>query len=570
MISDFQTLLKSSGPQLLDTVGFGKYKGQKLYDIPDQYWKTFCSKNGIDFGIILKKINESKSELSARSGKPVRPALNPYRLRFEFMVNGAKAHLMCWQKQFNAIFGAMKYALLAADIGVGKTWAISEMMRLRWIRDYDKVLVLCPKSVFSSWVDSINDYFDRRATSIIITGSGKEKLIRTTFDRHYYITNYETMKQPEVFAKLKQMGFTWIIADEAHKYLCNPSTQNYKLAMELSSGIEMRYVLTGTPRRSKDENLYGLVTFLDRGERFGASFYKFRDAYFMPSYSYPGAEFPEGYNLKPEKRDEFYQKLSTIMYQVKKRDVLELPELIHEVRQVELTGEAKKSYIEMQKNSLLEIEKYCALTGAKKEFSVEAGIVIARMTKLRQICSGFVHDTDQKEIIRFNGDKLKELESLLEDINEPVIITAVFKEEILQIEELMKKLGYKYGVIAGCKSDKFRNESKDKFSNGELDAMILQEEAGGAGVNGLQNHCSIMIRISSGYSYDTDDQLIGRIDRKGQKKSMVVIRIEAVIDGKPTIDRAIIDTINQKKAGSEYLVENLRKIIKMNIDKPAA
>jgi len=208
------------------------------------------------------------------------------------------------------------------------------------------------------------------------------------------------------------MGFTWIIVDEADEYLCNPSTKNWKTVMELSANIDMRFILTGTPRRQKDDSLYGLVTFIDRGQRFGVSFEKFKYKFMLKELpnkflkerftllqakGKPSKEEAQEYmrlkgmmltRLNPAYEKEFHEKLNSIMYRVNKRDVLDLPPLTHEIIQIELTGDAKTNYLEMKKHSIIEIEDYCKLTGEKKQFSVEAGIALARIMKLRQISCG--------------------------------------------------------------------------------------------------------------------------------------------------------------------------------------
>jgi len=589
MIPDFPTLLKSSGHTLLDPLGFSKYRGQPLHAIPELYWKTYCGKYGINYGILLAKINESKKLYADSQNKKPRRELWLDRIRESLILNGVKEYLMKHQKKHAAKVRNKNYSLLAADIGTGKTFAILEIIRLRWMAG-DRVLILCPGNVFSSWQKAIDDYFYKKASHITISGSAKDRLLKLDFDRHFYITNYESMSRiPKVFEKLKLMGFTWIIADEADEYFCNPSTSNWKTGMELSSGIEQRFILTGTPRRQNDDSLYGLVTFLDRGQRFGASFEKFKQKYFlreMPSqylkerYQFLSAkgnlskvELQELMKLKgmaltrlnPAYENEFHTKLNSIMFTVQKRDVLDLPPLTHEIIEIELTGEARKQYLEMQKNSIIEIENYCNVAGAKKKFSVEAGIILSRMMKLRQISCGYVHDTATNETIQFNQDKLNYLSNLLDKIHEPVIITCVHTHEIKDIERLCKDKNLKYGIIAGARTTNKKNIeiARNEFSLGHLNVLISQEKAGRAGIDGLQNNCSYMVEYSYGYSCTTHKQKVGRLERKGQKKAMTLITLESVIDSKPLVDRAIINTIKMGKEGFDYLIENLRKLNKL-------
>jgi hypothetical protein len=70
-----------------------------------------------------------------------------------------------------------------------------------------------------------------------------------------------------------------------------------------------------------------------------------------------------------------------------------------------------------------------------------------------------------------------------------------------------------------------------------------------------------MIRYSYGYSYDTDQQIIGRIQRSGQKKSMRMIRFKTILpNGKETIEDAIIKTIENTQEGFDNLIKNIKDV----------
>ena len=140
-----------------------------------------------------------------------------------------------------------------------------------------------------------------------------------------------------------------------------------------------------------------------------------------------------------------------------------------------------------------------------------------------------------------------------------MIITASYTQEIESIGKFLKEKNYTFGEISGKIKDDARNKSIDLFSKGTLDVLIIQEDSGGVGIDGLQNHCSLMIRYSYGYSYDTDQQIIGRIQRSGQKKPMRMIRFKTILpNAKQTIEDAIIETIKNKEEGFENLVKHLK------------
>jgi superfamily II DNA or RNA helicase len=535
MLSNFKDLMESSGASLCDPVGFGKFKGKRLWEIPETYWKTFCKKNGFEYNNLLSKIAEGKYHREKMLNRPPRRSITP-----EILPPDLWPH----QREYLLKHGNDNYSNLWAPIGGGKTRAALELTRFK-IRPGEKVLVLCLKTIFSSWVGGINDYLTPKATYITVTGHWQEKLKRLSHNRYFYFTNYETLNNDMLFDAIKKMDFSFIICDEAHKFFANSRTKTYKRAMELSASIEVKLLLTGSPRRNNDLNLFGLVSFLDRGERFGAYYSKFRERYFIPNFT------KTKYSLHPGMENEFWDKVKSCSYIVPK-DVLGLPPRIPKTIDIELTGEAARYYAEMKKDAIIEIENY-------KNTKIVAPIAIAKITKLRQLCSGFINDTGEGKTHIFNQDKIQALSELLDDIDEPVMIAVCYKVEIQEIKKLLILKDKTYGIIAGGGSDKKKEEFKKGFEDGNLDAIIVQEDAGGAGINGWQNNCSIVIRYSYSYSYDTDEQVIGRIERGGQKKSVKVLRFKTVLpNGKETIEDAIIETIKNKEEGFENLVTHLK------------
>jgi SNF2 family DNA or RNA helicase len=537
MLTNFKELMESSGASLCDPVGFGKYRGKKLWEIPETYWKFFCKKNGVDYNSVLGKIRDSRYHRSIIENRPARRIITPEILPLD---------LWDHQREYLLKFGNDPYSNLWAPIGGGKTRAALELVRCK-IRPKEKVLVLCLKTIFSSWVKGMANYLSPKATYITVTGTWEEKLQRLSYDRYFYFTNYETLKNETLFKKILEMDFDFVICDEAHKFFANAKTKTYKRAFELSAAIENKILLTGTPRRNNDLNLYGLITFLDRGERFGYSFYNFKKKYFIPDYL--GNKF----ELNPALANDFWSKVKSCSYLVPK-EVLGLLPRIEKIIDVELTGEAAKHYQAMKKDAMIEIDNY-------NKTKVVAPIAIAKITKLRQLCSGFINDTSEGETHLFNQDKIKALEELLDEVDGVVMIAVCYKVEIQEIKKLLIRKEKSFGIIAGGISDKKREIAKSDFENGKLDTIIVQEDAGGAGIDGWQKYCNTIVRYSYSYSYDTDEQVIGRVERGGQEKSVKVIRFKTILpNGKETVEDAIIETIKNKEEGFENLVKHLKDV----------
>ena len=538
MIRSIRDFLNAKPYELLDGVFFGSYSGEKIWNIPDEYWKKISNHSGIDYNEILEKVKKVKELKQKLEEKPKRRKIDPKKI---------PDFLFPHQKEYLLRFGDMNYSNFWASVGTGKTFAYLELVRQKINKD-EKVLVLCPKAVFNSWNNAIKKYYNERATFVNLSGSSKDKIEKLSCNCYFYITNYESLLNEEILEKLIEKEFSFIVLDEAHKYISNTKTKTFKNIMKLSSNIENRNILTGTPRRSKDEDLYALITFLDRGERFGSSFYKFRDKYFYLTHN------GFSYKLKYHLQEDFWQKIKSCSF-IATNENLKIPEILESEIEIELTDESKKQYIEMHKEAMIEIENFLK----NEKITVAAEIQLTKILKLRQICSGFVHHSEENITINFNKNKIETLEEILSEIDEQVLIVCNFQQEILDIKQLLEKMKLNFGIVSGKEKDKNRNEAIDLFSNNKLDCLILQENSGGVGIDGLQNHCSLMIRYSHSYSYSNDQQVIGRLARTGQKNSVRILRFKTILSKeKHTIEQAILDSIKEKENGFVNLIQKIR------------
>ena len=110
---------------------------------------------------------------------------------------------------------------------------------------------------------------------------------------------------------------------------------------------------------------------------------------------------------------------------------MDLPEKIYTKRYIEMTPEQKKAYVEM---------KNFALSILENETVTAAG-VLTQMIKLHQITCGHIK-TDEGKLLELKSNRLNELLNVLEETNGKVIIWAVYRYDIQQIEKALSK---KYG-----------------------------------------------------------------------------------------------------------------------------
>lgn len=524
MLTTPQAILSASGQALLQPLGFStRHRGKMLYEIPEEFWRWIARETKTDPEAYLAKVRE------ARDYKPTnqRPTITD--------AAQLPADLFNHQKQFNLRFGTSSYGAAFFEVGAMKTRTILEMMRLRW-QSGDKALVLCPRSVFSTWSGQTKQYAPHM-TITVASGPSAQKITLLGLKRDIYVMNYQSLLNEQIVEFLLRMGITWLICDESHRVKTHNAAIT-KVLINLSANIEMRWLLTGTPITKSEKDIWSQSVILDRGRTFGTSFSKFYTQWFTKGeYGYYEGQ------LRSAREEAFKRAIESFSMRVLKKDCLDLPQVMPDMmREVELTGEALKFYKKMRDEALIVL----------RDQKIEAKYKIVELRRLHQICGGGIGAE------RFNCDKITELLDLVEEINKPVVISAIYRDEIRAIVVALKKAGKNVTYIAGDVSDKDRQERIASFSAGQLDGIVLQQQAAGTGVDGLQRASSFLIFYSWDHQWESGQQMKGRIDRQGQTDRPQYIYLKAVLpNGKETIDQAIYESHQEKTVKISELIDNV-------------
>jgi SNF2 family DNA or RNA helicase len=119
-----------------------------------------------------------------------------------------------------------------------------------------------------------------------------------------------------------------------------------------------------------------------------------------------------------------------------------------------------------------------------------------------------------------------------------------------------------FRILEGLKeySPRQLKDSKDieQWNAGELSLLMMHPASGGHGLN-LQTGGHIIVWFGQSWSLELDQQLNARLDRQGQKKSVIINRIVA----KGTMDEDVIRAIKSK----EHTQEALMNAVKSRINK---
>jgi superfamily II DNA or RNA helicase len=159
-----------------------------------------------------------------------------------------------------------KGAILADEVGLGKTIEAGIILSQKWAERKRKLLVVCPANLRKQWSQELADKFF--LPSVILEKKSFDQTILTgnlnPFDRkdEIIICSYQFIKSKEPY--IKQTKWDLVIIDEAHR-LRNVYKPNNKIANAIKMALydAPKVLLTATPLQNTLLELYGLVSIID-------------------------------------------------------------------------------------------------------------------------------------------------------------------------------------------------------------------------------------------------------------------------------------------------------------------
>ncbi|MFK8303565.1 SNF2-related protein [Capnocytophaga stomatis] len=159
-----------------------------------------------------------------------------------------------------------KGAILADEVGLGKTIEAGILLSQKWAEGKRKILIICPSSLRKQWVNELADKFYLKAEVLDhISCNKKSKAgIKNPFEdgATIKICSYQFAKKRAEDIQLTSWDL--VVIDEAH-YLRNAYKYGNLTAQTIQNAIKdyKKVLLTATPLQNRLEELYGLVSFID-------------------------------------------------------------------------------------------------------------------------------------------------------------------------------------------------------------------------------------------------------------------------------------------------------------------
>jgi len=159
-----------------------------------------------------------------------------------------------------------KGAILADEVGLGKTIEAGILLSQKWAERQRKLLIICPSSLRKQWSNELKEKFF--LPSIILDSKSFNRGIKEGRGNPFFqeenivICSFHFARNKENF--VRQVMWDLVTIDEAHR-LRNVYKKSNKIGKAIRSALSGRnkILLTATPLQNSLLELYGLVSFID-------------------------------------------------------------------------------------------------------------------------------------------------------------------------------------------------------------------------------------------------------------------------------------------------------------------
>jgi ERCC4-related helicase len=158
-----------------------------------------------------------------------------------------------------------KGAILADEVGLGKTIEAGLVISQKWAERKRKILIITPANLRKQWSQELHDKFF--LNSFILEAKSFNDCIKkgnlNPFDQsEIIICSYQFARTKEVYLKL--ISWDLAVIDEAHR-LRNVYKAGNKIARSIKASLDEapKILLTATPLQNSLLELYGLVSIID-------------------------------------------------------------------------------------------------------------------------------------------------------------------------------------------------------------------------------------------------------------------------------------------------------------------
>ena len=423
---------------------------------------------------------------------------------------------------------------LADDMGLGKTiQMLALLQRDREAGETRPALLVCPTSVINNWKREAAR-FAPELRVLVHHGSGRArdgKLRRAAARHAVVVTSYGLLLRD--IDTIRDMQWSGVILDEAQN-IKNSQTKQAHAVRSIPS--DYRFALTGTPVENSVSDLWSIMEFLNPGFLGGQK--SFRQKFLLPIQS--GMDRDAAERLRRATGPFILRRLKT-----DRSIISDLPDKIEIKEYCSMTKEQATLYASV----LREAER--ALSEA--EGIQRRGIILATLSKLKQVCNHPAHFLGDGSAIPERSGKTERLKEMLEEVVESgdkALIFTQFVEMGNMLKRYMQEaLGREVMFLHGGTPRRRRDAMVERFGDDDsVQVFIVSLKAGGTGLN--LTAASHVFHFDRWWNPAVEDQATDRAFRIGQTRNVQVRKM--ICAG--TFEEKIDQMLEQKKAMAESVV----------------
>lgn len=394
-------------------------------------------------------------------------------------------------------------------------------------------------------VEKFSDYI---AKAIETPSKAKKKFDEQFENADLFILNYETLKNKQVAAKLREKDVEVMLLDEIH-YINNHTSARSKAAYEFN---DLKYLIgaTATPITNNPENLFGIFNLIEKDlfqshSKFARSYIKY-------------AGYGRVAGCKNE--DHLKKKIAPYIFIKSEEDVADqLPSLVVNQRYCYITSPIIQEIntklfedLEVVNNQIKQLEKRYPNPKdleSNEEFLTAKGKVMAYQTFLQELVDHprLLNESESNLAKQYHcqeeSPKLKMLFELVEEIteagNKVCIFTKYVRMQNILQRELENYFDFKCVIINGSMTPEERYEAAyTKFGDDDDYKVLIGTDAMAEGIS--LSKCNYLIEYDLADSYAIQTQRHGRIKRANSVHKTGYVYQLICVDSWDTIQEKII------------------------------
>jgi len=409
--------------------------------------------------------------------------------------------------------------IIATQVGGGKTLTAVEVAKRMGLQT---VLVIAPKGTHKrAWQRTI----ERQIPNAVVRYLSSAKAGVEAFEDLEAGNPGWYLISPEFFRTMHWAGLTPDLAvfDEIHR-ASNRKSKTAKMLHTLKA--KRRIGMSGTIAGNNVEGFWSVIRWV-YPDVAGRSFWNWVNKYCLTKLDYFAGQIVVG-----EKNPGMIVSHLPLYIRHLKREQCcsfhkegmdaDLPNVVQMERVVQLSADQKRIYKKMEKDLFVYLG----------DNPLVAEVPVATRIRLRQITLG-VPSIDDAGVVHFADDckssKIDELFSIIEDHpdGEAMLVLTHSQKFASVVVKRLEKKGFTAFEWSGVKSQKERDKALEAFIGGSIQFIVAVISAIGEGTDGLQERANVMVWLSKDDNRLLNEQAMGRLDRRGQRRGVISYDIVA-------------------------------------------